>query len=228
MKHLLSSSAFLVVNKKLAKEIGLLEVVLLADLISKEEYFTENQQLIDGWFFNTAKNIKEDTTLTSHQQRKCIKNLKALEIIETKLIGIPAKQHFRISENKLLNYFKASFQKTAQQDVKKTQTINKNKGIRINNNNISIKEKFIFEVNSFEYEDCLKEEFIEYWCEGKKRMRWQQQPTFDISLRLKRWAKNEKKFNKGTKGMSKIEMHLQSQKKAEELLKKYHNDKGIK
>ena len=228
MKHLLSSTAFLVVNKKLAKEIGLLEVVLLADLISKEEYFIDNQQLIDGWFFNTAKNIQADTTLTSHQQRKCIKNLKELGIIETKLVGIPAKQHFRISENKLLSYFTTSYSKTAQQDVKKTQTINKNKEIRINNNNISIKEKFIFEVNSFEYEDCLKEDFIDYWCEGKKRMRWQKQPTFDISLRLKRWAKNSKKFNKGTKGMSKIEMHLQSQKKAEELLKKYHNDKGIK
>ena len=103
-----------------------------------------------------------------------------------------------------------------------------NTSINTTSNNIYIKEKFISEVNSFEYEDCLKEDFIDYWCEGKKQMRWQKQPTFDISLRLKRWAKNSKKFNKGTKGTSKIEMHLQSQKKAEELLKKYHNDKGIK
>ena len=65
MKHLLSSSAFLVVNKSLAKQIGLNETVLLADLISKEEYFIENNQLKDGWFFNTSKNIENDTTLTS-------------------------------------------------------------------------------------------------------------------------------------------------------------------
>ena len=97
------------------------------------------------------------------------------------------------------------------------------------NKNISIKEKFISEVNSFEYEDGLKEEFIDYWCEGKKQMRWQKQPTFDISLRLKRWKKNQKNWNGSKKAtMSKIDMHLQSQKKAEELLKKYHNDKGIK
>jgi|15BtaG_2_1085339.scaffolds.fasta_scaffold56685_1 hypothetical protein len=97
------------------------------------------------------------------------------------------------------------------------------------NKNISIKEKFISEVNSFEYKDCLKEEFIDYWCEGKKRMRWQKQPTFDISLRLKRWKKNQKNWNGSKKAtMSKIDMHLQSQKKAEELLKKYHNDKGTK
>ena len=73
MKHLLSSTAFLVVNKKLASEIGLNETVLLADLISKEQYFIENNQIQDGWFFNTAKNIQEDTSLTAHQQRKAIK-----------------------------------------------------------------------------------------------------------------------------------------------------------
>ena len=97
----------------------------------------------------------------------------------------------------------------------------KNNNTSINNtsiNNISIKEKFISEVNSFEYEDCLKEEFIDYWCEGKKRMRWQKQPTFDISLRLKRWAKNSKKFNKGTKGTSKIDSQINEYLKGKELL----------
>ena len=125
MKHLLSSSAFLVVNKKLSKEIGLLAVVLLADLISKESYFLENQKLEDGWFFNTAKNIQEDTTLTSHQQRKCIKILKNLGIIETKVVGIPAKQHFKIIESKLLNHLNSSYDDYLQLDVKKTQTDNR-------------------------------------------------------------------------------------------------------
>ena len=215
MKRLLSSTAFLVVNKKLASEIGLNETVLLADLISKEQYFIENNQLNEGYFFNTAKNIQADTSLTPHQQRKAIKKLKSLGIIETQLVGIPAKQHFKIMTNKLLSYFTTSCKETAQQDVKKTQTINKNKEIIINNN-IYIKEKFISEVNSFEYEDCLKEDFIDYWCEGKKRMRWQKQPTFDISLRLKRWEKNSKKFNKGH---SKLDNQISEYLKAKELLK---------
>ena len=103
------------------------------------------------------------------------------------------------------------------------------KSINTTSNNIYIKEKFISEVNSFKYEDDLKEEFIDYWCEGKKQMRWQKQPTFDISLRLKRWKKTQKNWNGSKKAtMSKIDMHLQSQKKAEELLKKLHNDKGTK
>jgi len=216
MKNLLSSTAFLVVNKELAKQIGLNEVVLLADLISKEQYFIDNKQLNEGWFFNTAKNIQDDTTLTSHQQRKAVKNLKSLGIIETKLIGIPAKQHFKINENKLLSYFTTSYSKSEQQDVKKTQTINKNKEITINNN-ISIREKFVSEVMELDYPKELKIDFIEYWCEGtKNKMRWQKQPTFDISLRLKRWQRNQKKWNKGT---SKIDSQINEYIKGKELLK---------
>jgi len=215
MKNLLSSTAFLVVNKELAKQIGLHEVVLLADLISKEQYFIDNNKLNEGWFFNTAKNIQDDTTLTSHQQRKAIKNLKSLGIIETKLIGIPAKQHFKINENKLLSYFNTSYSKSEQQVVKKTQTINKNKEITIKNN-ISIREKFVSEVMDLDYPKELKIDFIEYWCEGtKNKMRWQKQPTFDISLRLKRWERNQKKWNKGT---SKIDSQINEYIKGKELL----------
>ncbi len=218
MKHLLSSTAFLVVNKELAKQIGLNETVLLADLISKEQYFKEKEYSnyeMGGWFFNTAKNIQDDTTLTSHQQRKAVKNLKSLGIIETKLIGIPAKQHFKINENKLLSYFNTSYSKSEQQVVKKTQTINKNKEITIKNN-ISIREKFVSEVMELDYPKELKIDFIEYWCEGKKKMRWQKQPTFDISLRLKRWQKNQKKWNKG---QSKIDSQINEYIKGKELLK---------
>ena len=72
MKHLLSSSAFLVLNKQLAKQIGLKPSILLADLISKEEYFIANG-MTDGWFFNTESNIQDDTTLTPFQQRNSLK-----------------------------------------------------------------------------------------------------------------------------------------------------------
>ena len=214
MKNLLSSSAFLVVNKELAKQIGLNETVLLADLISKEQYFIDNKQLNEGWFFNTANNIEADTTLTAHKQRKAIKNLKSLGILETKRKGIPAKQYFKINEIKLLSYFNANQKNSLEQDVKKTRTINKNKEIK-SNNNISIREKFISEVMDLDYSKELKIEFIEYWCEGKNKMRWQKQPTFDISLRLKRWQRNQKKWNKGH---SKIDSQINEYIKGKELL----------
>ena len=94
---------------------------------------------------------------------------------------------------------------------------------RINKNTLSKSEKFKAEVFSYDYNKSMLESFYDYWSEPKsktnKRMRWEYQPTFEIGRRLKTWAKREKSLNK-KQTMSKIEMHLQSQKQAEELLKK--------
>jgi hypothetical protein len=217
MKHLLSSTAFLVLNKELARRIGLKEAVLLADLISKEEYFIANG-MTDGWFFNTAKNIEADTCLTSHQQRKAIKRLKDLGIIETKVIDIPAKQHFKIIENKLLSYFNTSCEESVKQvvkktqtsceeseqlAVKKTQTINKNKEIRITNKDISIRRlKFINDVSLFDYDKKIKDGFCDYWTEPNKsntKMKFELNKTWATNLRLKNWAANQKKWDAPTK-----------------------------
>ena len=202
MKHLLSSTAFLVLNKELARRIGLKEAVLLADLISKEEYFIANG-MTDGWFFNTAKNIEADTCLTSHQQRKAIKRLKDLGIIETKVIDIPAKKHFKIIENKLLSYFNTSCEESVKQVVKKTQTINKNKEIRITNKDISIRRlKFINDVSLFDYDKKIKDGFCDYWTEPNKsntKMKFELNKTWATNLRLKNWAANQKKWDIPTK-----------------------------
>ena len=224
MKHLLSSSAFLIVNKQLAKQVGLKGAVLLADLISKEEYFIANG-MTDGWFFNTAKNIEEDTCLTSHQQRKAIKNLKDLGIIETKVVGIPAKQHFKIIENKLLSYFNTSCEESAKLVVKKTQTINKNNNKNNNNNNISNRRnEFVFEVLSFDYDESILNGFIDYWTEPNKsntKMKYELNKTWSTKLRLNTWANNQKKWDKpksNTKTMSKLDAQINEWQKAKELL----------
>ena len=212
MKHLLSSTAFLVLNKELAKQVGLKEAVLLADLISKEEYFIANG-MTDGWFFNTEANIYKDTTLTAYQQRKCLKVLKDKDLIEVKRKGIPAKQYFKINEQQvmqLLNNLSAT----------NLTTINKNKEIKISNN-ISIRElKFTNDVSLFDYDINLKEEFCQYWCERNKsntKMRYEMEKTFCIKRRLSRWEKNEKKWNK-PKTMSKIDSQINEYLKGNEYL----------
>ena len=210
MKQLLSSTAFLVVNKELAKNIGLKETVLLADLISKEEYFIDNG-MTDGWFFNTEANIQKDTTLTPYQQRNALKSLKNHEIIETMRKGIPAKQYFKINEEQVIKFLnnKSSTNLT---------TINKNKEI-ILNNKLSIKEKFINQVMFFDYPKEMKEDFISYWTEGVKKMRYQKQGTFEIKLRLARWSKNSDKWDKPkSKGVSKLDSQISEWQKAKELL----------
>ena len=190
MKHLLSSSAFLVVNKTLAKNIGLKETILLADLISKEEYFIDNG-MTDGWFFNTEANIQKDTTLTPYQQRNALKSLKNNQIIETIRKGIPAKQFFKINEEQVIKFLN-------NKSATNLTTINKNKEI-ILNNKLSIKEKFINQVMYFDYDKEMKDDFISYWTEGVKKMRFQKQGTFEIKLRLERWSKNSAKWDKPKK-----------------------------
>ena len=101
----------------------------------------------------------------------------------------------------------------------------------INTNNISIREKFIDEVMTYEdkkvfivgkpfilSKDVL-EDFINYWTEGKKKMRYQKQSTFEIKLRLLRWAKNQKKWDSKKQTMSKLDSQINEWQKAKDLLK---------
>ena len=217
MKHLLSSTAFLIVNKELAKQVGLKAAVLLADLISKEEYFI-SKGMTDGWFFNTESNIEADTTLNPYHQRKCIKTLKTHQIIETKRMGIPAKQYFKINEQQVMQILNNLL-------VKDSTTINKNKEIRIINNTISNRRNdFVFEVLTFDYDESILNGFIDYWTEPNKsntKMKFELNKTWKTELRLKTWATNQKKWDKpktNSKSMSKLDAQINEWQKAKELL----------
>jgi len=89
-----------------------------------------------------------------------------------------------------------------------------------NTSNINItKEKFILEVMTFNYPKDMLEDFINYWTEGKKKMRYQKQNTFEIKLRLLRWEKNQKKWDKPkTKTMSKLDAQINAWQEAKKLL----------
>ena len=205
MKHLLSSTAFLVLNKGLAREIGLKAAVLLADLISKEEYFIANG-MTDGWFFNTEANIEEDTTLNSYHQRKCLKTLKDKGLIQVKRKGIPAKQYFKINEEQVLQILNNL-------SVKNYTSINKNKIITIKNK--YFKKPKLEEV--LEY--CLErnnnidaESFINFyeskdWKIGKNKMK-------DWKAAVRTWEK--RKQNKPT--MSKLDSQISAWQEAKKLL----------
>ena len=207
----------MIVNKKLAKRVGLKEAILLSDLISKEQYFIDNGQIKNGFFFNTAKNIEKDTTLSRHKQSIAIKNLIKKGFIKTKLMGVPATLHFKIIENKILKFLNTGVKKNKNLDVKEVKT-NKNKVIKINNNITNRRlhfEEIVFQVTDVS-KDLLKE-FCDYWTEENKsrtKMKFELQKTFDINRRLKRWVKNEKKWN--TSGSGKIESQI-------DVWKKVHN-----
>ena len=205
MKHLLSSTAFIVLNKELARQVGLKEAVLLADLISKEEYFIANG-MTDGWFFNTEANIEKDTTLTPYQQRKCLKTLKTSLVLETKRKGIPAKQYFKINEQqviKLLNNLSAT----------NLTSINKNKEIRIINKYFN--KPTILDVENYCKErnnNVDAEAFISFyeskgWMIGKNKMK-------DWKQAIITWEKRQ--YKKPT--MSKIDTQINEYLKGKEYL----------
>jgi|TARA_R110002020_G_scaffold172782_4_gene363255 DNA-binding transcriptional regulator YhcF (GntR family) len=91
--------------------------------------------------------------------------------------------------------------------------------INTTSNNISIKEKFIDKVMNYDYPKDMLDDFINYWCEGKNKMRWQKQGTFEIKLRLLRWAKNQKKWERPKQAMSKLDSQINEWQKAKDLIK---------
>ena len=64
----------------------------------------------------------------------------------------------------------------------------------------------------------MLEDFINYWCEGKRKMRFQKQSTFEIKLRLLRWSKNQKQWNKPKPTMSKLDAQISAWQEAKKLL----------
>ncbi len=98
--ELLRADGSIVVNKRLAKAIGLREAVLYSELISRYIYFKSKAMLSDqGYFFNTIKDLEDGTTITRRHQDAAIKNLVKHGLIKVKLAGVPAKRYFRIQND---------------------------------------------------------------------------------------------------------------------------------
>lgn len=97
--QLLNPSNTLTVNRPLAHSIGVMEAMIYAALISKSSYYERNGMLDDGWFYSTIPDLEESTTLSEYQQKRCIKKLAEIGLIETKTRGLPARRCFRVIEN---------------------------------------------------------------------------------------------------------------------------------
>ncbi len=69
----------------LAHTIGINETILVKDLLSKRQYFLKKWELKNGYFYNSVKNILEDTTLTKKQQLKSIKVLQGFNLVDVQL-----------------------------------------------------------------------------------------------------------------------------------------------
>tara|TARA_R100001594_G_scaffold42059_3_gene74123 strand:- start:132 stop:923 length:792 start_codon:yes stop_codon:yes gene_type:complete len=208
-KSILASTPFLIINKVLLTALGVEASVVLSHLHQQQIYFKEKNQLKDGMFFCTTKNISCTSTLSYHQINKSIATLVKWEIVKVVRKGVPAKLHFKINESQILKILNTSNEKNSILDcenfynklLKDSTTINNNKEIILNNNNsISPKDKFLNDVKELEPKEFI-EDFLDYWTEenSKGKMRWELERTWNTSLRYKRWVRLNAKFEKTTK-----------------------------
>lgn len=214
MIELLSSTAYLIVNKDLSRIVGLQSAALLADLISKQVYF-DNKLGDSDYFFNTELNIEKDTTLSPYQQRACISKLKAIGLISVIRKGIPAKRYFKVNAGQVMQLLN-------NKEYIKPTSINKNKEIIITNNITIRKLNFVNQVSLLDYDVDLQKAFCDYWTEtnpSKTKMKFELCKTWDINLRLKNWQRNEKQWAKpNSKSHSKIDIQINEYNKGKEYL----------
>lgn len=121
------------INKEFARNYGVDATIIMTDIIDKWIYFGED------WFYNTAENIENDTTLSKYKQDKAFAILKENGFLETKVMGIPAKLHFNVNEQKLIEFFsginlKTTFKEISKLELDKFKNLNQKKSETINNN----------------------------------------------------------------------------------------------
>lgn len=142
---LLANDNYIIVNKELIKTIGLEESIAIGDLASMFIYLQKQNELTeDGFFFYTVEAMEENTSLSDYQQRKALKNLKNLELIDIDLRELPAKRFIKLNVENLENLFRTSSQKIKELALKKLKTNNISISKDIDNNilyNTSSKEE---------------------------------------------------------------------------------------
>lgn len=103
----LLSNNFIAVNRELIKAVGVEEAVIMGELIDELTYCTENNSLTeDGYFRCTVEDLEKVICLSDHKQRRALKHLQELGIVDVKSKGIPQKRYIKIFEQALLAQFK--------------------------------------------------------------------------------------------------------------------------
>lgn len=97
-QNILSGTAWWILNKSITKELGIDASLLLTELISKHNYFSDRGMLDEeGFFFSNREELENSTTLSLFRQNKALEILKKLKIIQVTNKGMPPVTRFRIS-----------------------------------------------------------------------------------------------------------------------------------
>jgi hypothetical protein len=114
LKKLLGSQAYWTINKQLAKTIGLKATLLLQHLIDLEDSFFNGT-----YFYQQADRLSKDLGLSLFQIRNAKKVLIKYDLIEVVLRGVPAKDHFKLHEDKIFNLLTSTCEESETLEIKK-------------------------------------------------------------------------------------------------------------
>ena len=104
-------------NPDLARVLGSAKAgLLLSQLLYWHEKGNDPE-----WIYKTIKEMEEETALSEDEQNTAIKICEKFEVLEKKVKGIPAKRHFRIDIDKIIDLLKSSSLKNKGQVSQKTE-----------------------------------------------------------------------------------------------------------
>ncbi|OSX90266.1 hypothetical protein S3E15_01830 [Bacillus mycoides] len=99
---ILSGNGFVMYNKELAHTVSVNGAIIFGQLCSSYESFGSKGMLTvkeeKEYFFLTSETLEEETALSYKQQLKAIKELEQAGYIETKVMGVPSKKYFSITD----------------------------------------------------------------------------------------------------------------------------------
>ena len=94
--HLMMTGKYTIVSNEIARLVGNDAALLLAYLVRKKEDFKD--RLVDGFFYNIAKDIEKGANLTRREYESSLEKIVKQGFVETKSEGEHFKKHFKINE----------------------------------------------------------------------------------------------------------------------------------
>lgn len=99
-------------SRSLAKYLKSLNAsVILSELAQRRKYHSDRNEIIsderygDDWFYMTHEKMEDRTALSRKEQDSALKILIENGLIEQKNFGVPAKRHFRLKVDKILEVY---------------------------------------------------------------------------------------------------------------------------
>jgi len=102
--ELFSSDAFLTVNKRLLEKCGPEAAIYISNMVDKLRYFQKVKMYKSTWFFLIHADQCKNTGMSEKTLRRHKKYFMELNILESKMIGNPAKEWYKINLQKLVEH----------------------------------------------------------------------------------------------------------------------------